>query len=147
MVVYFLRHRVYCVTWRACVQRVTVDTTTTPRSLWPCSFLFSSSLRSFSPSYSSDNYSSDSATMNVRIADRFRANLIMFCSFFVHLEITVTTRMWAINVSIPNLKVALLGQFWPWQFDVWTTFLTPLSRISSTSISATVPTKFGEHIG
>jgi len=31
------------------------------------------------------------------------------------------TRMLAINVSIPNLKIARLVQFWPWQFDVWTT--------------------------
>ena len=29
--------------------------------------------------------------------------------------------MLAINVSIPNLKIARLVQFWPWQFDVWTT--------------------------
>jgi len=29
--------------------------------------------------------------------------------------------MLAINVSIPNLKIARLVQFWFWQFDVWTT--------------------------
>jgi len=29
--------------------------------------------------------------------------------------------MLAINVSIPNLMIARLVQFLPWQFDVWTT--------------------------
>ena len=29
--------------------------------------------------------------------------------------------MLAINVSIPNLKIVRLVQFWRWQFDVWTT--------------------------
>jgi len=33
---------------------------------------------------------------------------------------TSKTRMLAIKVSIPNLKIARLVQFWPWQFEVWT---------------------------
>jgi len=35
--------------------------------------------------------------------------------------ILTQTRMLAINVSIPNLKIGRLVQFWPWQFDVWKT--------------------------
>jgi len=31
------------------------------------------------------------------------------------------TRMLTINVSIPKLKITRFVQFWPWQFDVWTT--------------------------
>jgi len=36
----------------------------------------------------------------------------------------------AINATIPNLMIARLVQFWPWQFDVWTTSMTAQSSLT-----------------